>query len=73
MSQLTFPQAEFVNKHKTRLEVFLERMDALVRWNRLENKIGKHYRKGENGRPPHPLAVMPRVYRPQLFYNLSDP
>ena len=74
MSQLTFSEAEFVNKkHKTRREVFLERMDALIPWKRLEKRIAKHYPKGENGRPPYPLAVMLRVHCLQLFYNLSDP
>ena len=74
MSQLTFSEAEFVNKkHKTRREVFLERMETLIPWKRLEKKIAKHYPKGENGRPPYPLAVMLRVHCLQLFYNLSDP
>ncbi|MGH3848797.1 MAG: IS5 family transposase [Pseudonocardiaceae bacterium] len=74
MSQLTFSEAEFVNKkHRTRREVFLERMDQLIPWQRLEQKIAKHYPKGENGRPPYPLAVMLRVHCLQLFYNLSDP
>lgn len=39
----------------------------------MEKKILRHYPKGENGRPPYPLAVMLRVHCMQLFYNLSDP
>ena len=74
MSQLTFSEAEFVNKkHKTRREIFLQRMDTLIPWARLEKKIAKHYPKGETGRPPYPLPVMLRVHCLQLFYNLSDP
>jgi len=74
LSQLTFSEAEFVNKkRKTRREVFLERMDTLIPWKRLEKRIAKHYPTGENGRPPYPLAVMLRVHCLQLFYNLSDP
>jgi len=74
LSQLTFSEAEFVNKkHKTRREEFLERMEKLIPWKRLEKKIAKHYPKGENGRPPYSLAVMLRVHCLQLFYNLSDP
>lgn len=74
MSQLTFAEAEFENKkHTTRREVFLQRMDKLIPWSRLEKKIAKHYPKGETGRPPYPLPVMLRVHCLQLFYNLSDP
>ncbi|OOQ62439.1 IS5 family transposase [Vibrio parahaemolyticus] len=74
MSQMTFAEAEYqIKKKKTRREVFLERMDALIPWQRLENKIAKHYPKGENGRPPFPLSAMLRVHCLQLFYNLSDP
>ena len=74
MSQLTFSEAEFVNKkHKTCREIFLQRMDKLIPWARLEKKIAKHYPKGETGRPPYPLPVMLRVHCLQLFYNLSDP
>ena len=74
MSQLTFAEAEFENKkHKTRREVFLERMDKLIAWGRLEKKIAKHYPNGETGRPPYRLVVMLRVHCLQLFYNLSDP
>jgi len=74
MDQITFAEAEYDNKRrKTRREVFLERMDKLIPWARLEAKIAPHYPKGENGRPPYPLSTMLRVHCLQLFYNLSDP
>ena len=74
MSQLTFAEAEYQNKkRKTRREIFLEKMDAIIPWKRLENRAAKHYPKGEMGRPPYPLSVMLRVHCLQLFYNLSDP
>lgn len=74
MSQLTFAEAEYQNKkRKTRREVFLEKMDALIPWSQLEKKLRRHYPKGENGHPPYPLPVMLRVHCLQLFYNLSDP
>lgn len=74
MSQLTFAEAEFENKkHKTRREIFLQRMDKLIPWARLEKKIARFYPTGETGRPPYPLPVMLRVHCLQLFYNLSDP
>jgi IS5 family transposase len=74
MSQLTFAEAEYQNKkRKTRRELFLEKMDGLIPWAKLEKKLRKHYPKGENGNPPYPLAIMLRVHCLQLFYNLSDP
>lgn len=74
MDQLTFAEAEYdQKKRKTKRELFLERMEGLIPWGRLEQKIARHYPKGENGRPPYPLPVMLRVHCLQLFYNLSDP
>ncbi len=74
MSQLTFAEAEFASKkRKTRREVFLERMEALIPWKRLEKKIARHYATGSGGRPAYPLPTLLRVHCLQLFYNLSDP
>jgi len=74
MSQLTFAEAEYAHKkRKTRREVFLEKMETLIPWAKLEKKLSKYYPKGENGRPPYPLSTMLRVHCLQLFYNLSDP
>ena len=76
MSQLTFAEAEYeYKKRKTKREVFLERMDGLVPWKRLEKKIVRYYAKGgpQGGRPAYPLSSMLRVHCLQLFYNLSDP
>ena len=49
-------------KRKTRRELFLERMESLIPWQKLEDLIG-----------PYPLPAMLRVHSVQLFYNLSDP
>lgn len=74
MSQITFAEAEYdVKKRKTRREVFLDRMEGLIPWNRLEKKVSRYYAKGKGGRPPYPLPTMLRVHCLQLFYNLSDP
>lgn len=76
MTQLTFAEAEYANKkHKTRREIFLERMEKLLPWPRLEKKIARYYAKSgaQGGRPPYPLPTMLRVHCLQLFYNLSDP
>ena len=74
MDQRTFAEAEYDHKKRqTRREEFLERMDGLIPWKRLEKKIARHYPKPGNGRRPYPLGVMFRVHCLQLFYNLSDP
>lgn len=72
--QPTFADLEFENKkHKTRRQRFLERMEELIPWERLEERIRPHYFKAERGRRPYPLSVMLRVHIVQICYNLSDP
>ena len=75
MEQKTFADVEYDHKkRKTRREKFLDRMDGLIPWKRLEKRVKKHYPKtGGRGRPPYPLSVMIRIHCVQLFYNLSDP
>ena len=74
MDQPTSAELEFQGKErKTRRELFLERMDGLVPWQRLEERIRPVYPKAGKGRRPYPLAVMLRIHCVQLFYNLSDP
>jgi IS5 family transposase len=74
MDQMTFAEAEYDGKRrKTRREKFLEQMDGLIPWKKLEKKIQPHYPKNGNGRQPYPLPVMLRIHCMQLFYNLSDP
>ena len=74
MDQPTFADLEFQGKkRKTRRELFLERMDVLVPWQRLEERIRPFYPKAGKGRRPYPLAVILRIHCVQLFYNLSDP
>ena len=74
MDQPTFADLEYQGKkHKTCREFFLERMDGLIPWRPLEERIRPVYPKPGKGRRPYPLAVMLRVHCVQLFYNLSDP
>lgn len=74
MHQTTFSEMEYAQKKKkTRRERFLERMDDLIPWKRLEKKIRRHYPKAGKGRHPYPLSTMLRIHCVQLFYNLSDP
>ena len=74
MDQITFSEAEYrQKKHKTRRERFLEQMELLIPWKRLERKIRPHYPKNGRGRQPYPLSALLRIHCMQLFYNLSDP
>ena len=74
MDQPTFADLEYQGKkRKTRRELFLERMDGLIPWQSLENRIRPFYPKAGRGRHPYPLSAMLRVHCVHLFYNLSDP
>ena len=72
--QPTIADLDYQHKRRrTRREEFLKRMDSLIPWQRLEDRIGPHYFRAERGRRPYPLAVMFRVHIVQLCYNLSHP
>ena len=74
MAQASFAELEHdLKRSRTRRELFLEKMDKLVPWERLERRIEPFYAKAGRGRRPYPLSVMLRVHCVQLFYNLSDP
>ena len=74
MKQMTFSEVEFHSKkRKTRREKFLDQMETLIPWQRIERKIADYYPKPGKGRKPYPLSTMLRVHCMQLFYNLSDP
>ena len=74
MDQPTFADLEYQGKErKTRRELFLERMDCLIPWQLLEDRLRPFYPKAGRGRQPYPLSVMLRTHCVQLFYNLSDP
>ena len=74
MDQPTFADLEYQGKkRKTRRELFLERMNGLVPWQKLEQRIRPVYAKRGQGRRPYPLLVMLRIHCVQLFYNLSAP
>ena len=61
--QPTFGDLEYERKkHRTRREIFLERMDALIPWELLEERVRPFYPKAGEGRRPYPLEVMLRVH-----------
>ena len=74
--QLSFASLDFAAKKKrTKRDVFLAEMSAVVPWGRLEAVIEPHYPKmgPHGGRRPFPLLTMLRIYCLQQWYSLSDP
>ena len=70
----SFAELEYEGKkRKTRREKFLERMEGLIPWEKLLEKIRPYYPPAGKGRVPYPLEGMLRVHCVQLFYNVSDP
>lgn len=70
-----FPGLYDAMKKRTRQELFLTEMDAVVPWGRFRALIERHYPKvgPRGGRLPLPLETMHRVYFLQNWYALSDP
>ena len=69
--QLSFASLDFAAKKKrTKRDVFLAEMAAVVPWVELEALIEPHYPKmgPRGGRRPFPLAVMLRIYCLQQWY-----
>ena len=74
MDQPTFADLDYQGKkRRTRRELFLERMDGLIPWERLEERVRPCYPQAGRGRRPYALSVLLRIHCVQLFYNLSDP
>ena len=79
MSQMSFLDMDFsFKKRKTRREKFLDKMEALIPWEKLFEQIQPYYHARtqdghKGGRPAYPLELMLRIHMVQLFYNLSDP
>jgi IS5 family transposase len=73
--QQTFASAAWSRKGKvTRRERFLAEMDAVIPWQRLIGRIEPHYHAPSGqGRKPHDLERMLRIYFLQQWFNLSDP
>ena len=52
----------YLNRHrKTRVQKFLELMDAVLPWQQFVSEIAPYYPKGERGHRPKPLETMLRV------------
>lgn len=70
---ISFAQAEYDKKKRTRREFFLEKLEQVVPWSRLMEVIEPYYPKsGKRGRPPIGLERMLRMYSVQQWYGLAD-
>jgi IS5 family transposase len=74
MSQLSFSDVEYASKRKrTRREIFLAEMDAVIPWARGMALIEPVYQKAGNGRHPYPIETILRIHFMQQWFALSDP
>jgi len=73
--QQTFAGEAWRRKGKvTRRERFLAEMDAVIPWDRLLDLIRPHYYAASGqGRKPHDLEQLLRIYFLQQWFDLSDP
>lgn len=72
-NQTSLSDIEYNNrKKKTRREIFLETMDAIIPWKRLCELIKPHYYNNKTGRPPIGIETMLRMYFLQIWFSLSD-
>lgn len=60
-------------RKRTRREVFLDQMAAVVPWQRFEQLISPHYPMAGSGRRPYPLRAMLKIHFMQQWFGLSDP
>jgi IS5 family transposase len=58
---------------KSKRELFLDEMNAIVPWARLLELVEPYYPKAGNGRQPVGQSIMLRTYFLQQWFNLSDP
>jgi hypothetical protein len=76
VAQLSFASLDFVGKKKrTKRDVFLAEMAAVVPWSALGALIEPNYSKAspKGGRRPFPVGSMLRIYCLQQWDHLSDP
>jgi IS5 family transposase len=61
-----------IGKRISRREVFLDTMEHLVPWKRLEEEIRLYYFKGKGGRSAKGIQPMLSMYLLQIWFNLAD-
>ena len=71
--QQTFTDMEYANrKRRTKMDEFLEAMDAIIEWPEWCAQVEPYYPDGKRGRPPRGVEIMLRMYLLQNWYNLAD-
>jgi IS5 family transposase len=71
--QQTFTDIEHANrKRRTKMDEFLEAMDAIIEWTEWCAVVEPYYPLGKRGRPPRGVEIMLRMYLLQNWYNLAD-
>ncbi len=64
---------EYGNRRRiTKREKFLNKMEAVIRWEKWVSIIKPYYPTGERGRPPQEIEKMLRMYLLQNWFQLSD-
>lgn len=72
MNQLSLASGFERGTKRTRKQVFLEEMLAVVPWDALVALVAPHAPPGTTGRPPYPVLVMLRVHFLQQWFALAD-
>lgn len=71
--QVNFSDLEYENRRKkTRREIFLEKMDELMPWDKWEALVRPHYPSGSRGRRPQNINRMLRMFMLKNWYDFSD-
>lgn len=67
--------ADYAIEQRGYSNTFLEKVDTLIEWDRIEKVLKKKYRKtaSADGRPAYPALPMFKLLLLQRWYNLSDP
>ena len=71
--QMNFTDMEYSQRrHKTKKELFLERMETVVPWVAWVELVRPYYPDGKRGRRPQDIERMLRMLLLQTWFNLSD-
>lgn len=71
--QMNFADAEYKNRRrKTKREKFLEKMDKALPWEEWAEQVRPYYPKGIQGRRPHSIERMLKMFMLRTWFGLSD-
>ncbi len=73
MAQMSFTDLEYMKRRKkTRREILLEEMDALLPWEEWEALVKPWYPSGSRGRKPQSIRRMLKMFMLKNWFDLSD-